>query len=293
MVLILGDLGLDVYWKVKENRKNPESEARLVNLESIEYCLGCAANVSKGLKRLGAQVELMGRIGIDNNSHILTQLVAQEKIKSSLRIYNDYRIPEKIRITTDQYLLRVDNEQIAEITEEQENSFFAAVKSSIDKYKVLVLSDYGKGLLTERLCQLVIGLARENGVFVITDPKKNGLNKYFNSNLITPNQNEASILSGKKQLKAMARYLCDHSEYVLVTMAAYGMNLYQDGELLEHYPALNHDNVRSVCGAGDGVISGIAYFISQGKSVQEAVRLTNPLVAEALTQKGTITHGLV
>src|SRR5690606_1964558 len=90
-----------------------------------------------------------------------------------------------------QQLVRIDDEQTNDLTFAEENDLIDHVKAIIaTKIDAIILEDYNKGLLTERVIQTIIEIANKNNIIVSVDPKKENFFAYKNVTLFKPNLKE-------------------------------------------------------------------------------------------------------
>ena len=69
---------------------------------------------------------------------------------------------KKIRfVSGNQQILRVDKESNQPISSKLETKILSIIKSKIEFFDVIVLSDYNKGLLTDKLLKNTIELSRK------------------------------------------------------------------------------------------------------------------------------------
>lgn len=284
-ICILGDVALDTYYYGTSTRISPEAPVPIVNLNSIEYSAGCAANAAVACKKLGGDVELISRIGSDLNGLRLTQILNQLHISNNLRIYNNYKTIEKLRIySNDTYTLRLDTEEITDLPGNHADGVVKYLEENIKKYSVFLLSDYGKGYLSKHFIQKLVDLAHKHGIFVIADPK-NEVSKYYGVDLLTPNKKELFDLSKCSDIDQGIQILLKSISNILLTKSEDGFSLYNKENVL-HWKSLI-ENPATVTGAGDILNAGIVYFLSIGKTLVEAIELTNPIIADALSRPGT------
>ena len=68
----------------------------------------------------------------------------------------------------------------------------AEFAQALERADVVVLSDYAKGVLTDRVLAGAIAAARAAGKPVIADPKRAGFAAYRGVDVLTPNEAEAA-----------------------------------------------------------------------------------------------------
>jgi len=160
---------------------------------------------------------------------------------------------------------------------------------------VVVISDYGKGVVTTRLAREVILRAREAGTPVVVDSKGRDYARYAGATVVTPNQQDAARaasvhIDGHDDLVAAVARLAAACEgaAVLVTRGADGMTLYEDGREVLHVDADARD-VFDVTGAGDTVVALLAVALGRGLGLHDAVRIANTAAGVVVGKLGTST----
>lgn len=275
-VLVVGDVMLDRYWFGDVNRISPEAPVPVVHVTREEYRLGGAANVALNVAALGAQAALMSVVGADEPARLLGGLLADAGIKAVLREESGLSTTVKLRVSgRSQQLLRIDFErQPARHTVSAMTDDFSAMAPG---YDAIIMSDYGKGGLSEVAAK--IAHARTAGIPVFVDPKGSDYTPYRGATVITPNRSELAQVVGhwsdEADLIGRAQRLRDelHLEALLLTRSEEGMTLFDSqGEL--HVRAEARE-VFDVTGAGDTSIAVLATLVAAGLSLREAVPLAN------------------
>jgi len=193
-LLVIGDLMIDHYLWGSCERISPEAPVQVVNVEHESSVLGGAGNVINNLRALGAQVDVISVIGGCEISDELKKLLADIKVNTEYLITQKDRITSKKSriIASQQQVVRYDRESTNEISSESQKSILDTFSCIIRNYDGILLSDYGKGVLTFELTQSLITIANENGKKVLVDPKGLDYSKYKGAYLLTPNKKEAS-----------------------------------------------------------------------------------------------------
>ena len=275
-ILVVGDVMLDRYWFGDVQRISPEAPVPVVRVRRSEERLGGAANVARNAAVLGARVALVGVVGDDEPGRSIEALARAVGIDCGL--VRDPELPTTIKLRVigrQQQLLRIDFEQAPGAQALARK--LEAVRARLADAQVLVLSDYGKGSLSE--IELLIADARAAGTDVIVDPKGDDYARYRGVTMLTPNRAELREVVGAwrdeddlvQRAQALRRSL--EIRYLLLTRSEEGMTLFSEaGEL--HVPAQARE-VYDVSGAGDTVVAVIAAMFAAGRPVDDAVRLAN------------------
>ncbi|MGL6170205.1 MAG: bifunctional heptose 7-phosphate kinase/heptose 1-phosphate adenyltransferase, partial [Fusobacteriaceae bacterium] len=197
-IAIIGDMMLDDYIIGIVERISPEAPVPVVRVVEEKFVLGGAANVASNLATLGAQTICYGVIGNDFNGERLIQTLKEKGIETSGIIKSKERptIVKRRIIGGHQQLLRIDWEDNKKISTEQENEIIENVRKNIGELDAVILSDYDKGVLTERVAKEIIKIAKENGKIITVDPKPKNVKNYKGATSMTPNRKEAMECMG-------------------------------------------------------------------------------------------------
>jgi D-beta-D-heptose 7-phosphate kinase/D-beta-D-heptose 1-phosphate adenosyltransferase len=195
VVMVVGDLMVDHYIWGDCTRISPEAPVQVVNVKQETENLGGSLNVINNLVSLGATVYAAGVIGDDMAGKSSVQRLQE------LRVNTEAVVVERNRPTTlksrvlasNHQIIRIDKENTSPINNATEDRIVAFIGKNIALFDIIILSDYGKGVLTQRVCQEIIGLAKNQKTKVLVDPKGTDYSKYYGAYLITPNKKEASL----------------------------------------------------------------------------------------------------
>ncbi|WP_339843349.1 bifunctional D-glycero-beta-D-manno-heptose-7-phosphate kinase/D-glycero-beta-D-manno-heptose 1-phosphate adenylyltransferase HldE [uncultured Halopseudomonas sp.] len=287
-VLVVGDVMLDRYWHGPTHRISPEAPVPVVKVEQIEDRPGGAGNVALNIAALGAPAWLVGVTGEDEAALSLRQRLNAAGVYCDFQAHSDRPTITKLRVMSrHQQLIRLDFE---EPFDTDGKAILESVRGLLDKVKVMILSDYGKGALVNH--QALIALAKERGVPVLADPKGKDFSIYRGATLITPNMTEFEAVVGhcsSEQMlveKGMALVEELQLDAMLVTRSEQGMTLLRRGEPALHMPARARE-VFDVTGAGDTVISTLAAALAAGEAMPNAVGLSNLAAGIVIGKLGT------
>ena len=298
-VLVVGDPILDQTYEGSTGRISPEAPIPVVQVRSSSFGLGGACNVAHNLARLGCPVELAAVVGDDEEGTILADLVASKGVGGGLIPSADRPTTKKVRILSSrQQMLRLDFENERPLSPEEEERLLKRVTGPfLDGFKGVVLSDYGKGVCTFRVCQGVIRECVDRGIPLIVDPKGTEWDKYRGASLVTPNLIELGEARGWKvpneddDIERAARELMDRFSLgsIVVTRSEKGLSLLS-ADTTFHEPARALE-VFDVTGAGDTVVAVLSAFISAGASMKDAARMANLAAGYVVGKVGTYAVG--
>ena len=282
-VLVVGDLMLDEFVWGKVDRISPEAPVPVVWTQDENSEPGGAGNVAANITALGGKVELVGVIGDDEKGRSLKSKLENRGIDTSGIISDESRLTaSKTRVIANkQQVLRIDNENMAPFNKRIASKIKASVKERISGIDILIVEDYGKGVITSDLLKYIIPLAKREKKIIAVDPKENHFMFYKGVNVITPNHKEAAFATGinitsDKDLHKSGDILlkklkCDT---VLITRGEEGMSIFKKGKKPVHIPTLAQE-VFDVSGAGDTVIGVFSLSLASGATSVQAAHIAN------------------
>jgi len=294
-ILVIGDLMIDHYLWGSCERISPEAPVQVVDISNETTVLGGAGNVINNLNALGANVSVCSVLGDDENGQELLKMLTEIGVNSeNIIIQNGRKTSKKSRIiAVSQQILRYDRESKNDIMALSVDAILNSITLNINIFDTIILSDYGKGVLTDKLCKQVILLASKHNVKVLVDPKGSDFSKYKGSYLLTPNKKEAVLATGieikddaslEKALLAL-KNKCD-LDISLITLSEDGIATFDNK--VEIFPTVAKE-VFDVTGAGDTVIASIAFALSVGKSIQETAAFSNLAAGVVVGKIGSAT----
>lgn len=281
-VLVVGDIMLDIYYQGEIDRISPEAPVPVFKHLKDRYVLGGAANVAANIAVAGQDVAVASVVGNDENGWKLKEMLHTYGISTEMLVYTDKVTTAKTRFlaNNNQQVMRLDDEDIAEISTETENELIFLIEKKIKEFDIVLISDYKKGLLTYRFTREIIKLFDKTGIKVVADIKDNRDGRYNGIFLIKPNKKELSDISGyelntdedisKASKDLLADTACD---YILTTLGAKGMLLVGKDDVIA-IPSVARD-VFDVTGAGDTAISYLAVCLANDYEISDAVKIAN------------------
>jgi len=294
-VAVVGDVILDHFHYGSVERISPEAPVPVLRLERADTMLGGAGNVVRNLKALGAHPSFATVVGKDSDGLVVAQLLAREGVADAAMVDDgSRRTSAKSRfMAAGQQVLRTDSETIFPLAPEIERSFIAAALAAVDDANVVVISDYGKGVLSDAVIRAVIAAAGKASKTVVVDPKGTAYERYRGADLITPNRRElfeatGMAVDGDDAIAIACRHLIDTYGFgaVLATRSGDGMTLLGADGALSHLEAEARE-VFDVSGAGDTVIATVAAALGAGATLEDAARLANVAAGIVVAKIGT------
>lgn len=291
---VIGDSMVDRFLWGRVDRISPEAPVPVVRLERETVKLGGAANVAANIRALGAEAVLCGVWGQDDAASQMRGLLAHHGIGAEGMVETPDR-PTTIKtriIAHSQQVVRADREDDQPLADHLVEALLDRLKAAgpLDGF---ILSDYGKGVLTESALSAVIAFARVAGKPVVVDPKKGDYSQYRGVTSLTPNQKEAEqacalSITDEESLATAGRTLLDRTEAeaVLITRGEHGMALFEAAGGVHHLPT-EATMVYDVTGAGDTVIAAYTTALAGGADFADAAALANHAAGLAVRELGT------
>lgn len=294
-VLVVGDLMLDRYWWGTVSRISPEAPVPIVRLKNSTFAAGGAANVAANVAGLGAEAFLVGLVGTDEEAKQFSEVLLQANVSADYLIFSENR-PTTVKtriIAHSQQVLRIDQEENNELSEQESVNYLQIISELINKTDIIILSDYAKGFLTEIILSSLITLAKEKDKPVLVDPKGKNYRKYAGATLLTPNKKEAAeacnIDEDQKELVETAgnKLISElNLSSLLITQGEDGMTLLQVGQEPVNLKA-SARKIFDVTGAGDTVIATLGVALGAGNSLEKSAEIANIAAGLVVEQVGT------
>lgn len=312
-ILVIGDIILDQYITGSVSRISPEAPVPIVLQEKFSDMPGGAANVANNLISLGSKVSIIGIVGKDKDGDRLKTLLKEKNIDVSGLFSDDNTVTAvKTRIIAQhQQVVRVDRERNIEIN----LKLFAKIKKflieNLKEFDAVIVSDYGKGVITKDLIHFVCDLAKKQNKIITVDPKVEHFDSYKNVTAITPNKKEAEnairyikIKAGEGHKleinidnltsnelveqagKALLKFL--DLESLLITLGENGMMVFEKNMNKVFHIPTRAQEVFDVSGAGDTVISVFTLALSSAATKLQAAELSNFAAGVVVGKMGAV-----
>ena len=293
--LVIGDVMLDRYVIGEVSRISPEAPVPVLTVKEEKSVAGGASNVALNLRSLGSSVETIGWFGADQKGNKLVEILstADVKVDTNFRFSSAPTISKSRVTASNQQICRVDREaHVADYSPDLRvlgDLLIPKVKTA----DAVIISDYGKGFVTNELLELVSSHAR----FVAIDPKPSRLLKYSGPDLLTPNRLEALELAGLSrethgpfpQIEVVDRIFERFAPKMLaITLGSEGMLLAKDGKIKSTIPTAARE-VFDVSGAGDTVIASLTMALVSGESFEHSAEFANLAAGVVVGKVGTAT----
>lgn len=291
---VIGDLMIDDYIIGSVERISPEAPVPVVSVKEERFVLGGAGNVINNLATLGVKTYCYGVIGDDLEGDRLKKALKLIGVDTEGLIRSEDRptIVKRRILGGNQQLLRIDWEDPTNINGVLEETILDSLKENIENIDAIILSDYDKGVLTERVAKEAIKLARKYGKIVTVDPKPSNIMNYIKASSMTPNKKEAlecAKLPKGTDIDTVGTTIREKLQLdnLLLTRSEEGVSLYSE-EGVANIPTFAKE-VYDVTGAGDTVISVYTLAKAAGATWEEAARIANTAAGVVVGKIGTST----
>jgi D-beta-D-heptose 7-phosphate kinase/D-beta-D-heptose 1-phosphate adenosyltransferase len=294
-ILVVGDLILDRYVDGKASRVSPEAPVLVFDFESERFLLGGACNVASNLRALGARTAVLGLIGEDGGGERLRGLLQDGDLDTSCLVVDPGRpTTRKTRyVSRTAQVLRVDEECRVAVSGAAESALLAVLEQRPFPWQAVLLSDYGKGVLTARVVQSAIAAARSVGGVSVVDPKGKDYSIYRGVDLLTPNREEAEAATGVAIKDAADLHLAARRLREITGTRTATITLGKDGIFFELEDGSHRilpteaRQVFDVTGAGDTVVAALTFCRTCGVDLEDSLRIANCAAGITVGKLGT------
>jgi rfaE bifunctional protein kinase chain/domain len=296
-VLVIGDLMLDRYVWGQVQRISPEAPVPVVHITRESVNAGGAGNVATNICALGGQVVVCGLIGKDQDGQrLLHELTTRGVGVAGVVTSSAATTISKTRIIAhSQQVVRLDRELQEESDSRGRKKLRALVHQHLRACDVVVVSDYGKGVVDTELLTMLTDMRKRQHFLYLIDPKRRNFAHYRGASLVKPNKEEAGLAAGieirdETALLQAGTHLLDlwQAEAILVSRGEEGMSLFKRAGQVQHFPTTARE-VFDVTGAGDTVLATCAVTLGAGASFEEATILANHAAGVVVGKVGTAT----
>jgi D-glycero-beta-D-manno-heptose-7-phosphate kinase len=293
-VLIIGDIMLDQYQRGLVERISPEAPVPIVKITEQVFKIGGAGNVAQNVATLGGCPTLVSICGADLYGDSLRDICDGLRVDSHLIRSPSRETTLKTRImAAHQQMLRVDRETTRKLDDLEFESLVTAVDRQIENFSTIILSDYGKGIISEKFLRWLGGRKRPDQR-IILDPKTCNFPYYTEFYCMTPNKKEASEgaempVSSREEILSAGKEIIKKRKLqsLVITLGAEGMAVFLPGQGVFHLPT-TAKKVFDVTGAGDTVIAVIALGLSSGLDLLSSCILANCAAGLVVGQVGAV-----
>ena len=298
-IVVVGDIMLDHFIKGAVSRISPEAPVPVVDVKQEFFVAGGAGNVAVNLAALDAQPVMISVVGSDLGGEMLKDFLRQRGVDvNGIAEDMDRPTTQKIRVMADQQqIVRFDRESKKIISSSLAATCMRNFEQAIATAQGVILSDYGKGMLSDQNIQKIITLCRKKHIPICVDPKIDNFKKYKNITCMTPNTKEAwegvgqAPKPGEAAIEQLGQKILKmlNADSILITRSAEGMSLFEKNTKKPYTVKATAKEVYDVTGAGDTVISVLTLALAAKASLKEASVLANYAAGIVVEKSGTAT----
>lgn len=298
-ILVIGDLMIDHYLWGDTSRISPEAPVQVIDVQDETSVLGGAGNVVNNLVALGSNVMVMSVLGDDENAEQLTSMLENINVRHYLILDETRKTTKKSRlIASAQQIVRYDIEYNDNISQECEATLSLKFLEIVSQFDLVILSDYGKGVLTNTLVSKIMFVLNNSDTKVLVDPKGKDYTKYRGAYLLTPNKDEAQnatniIIKDDESLKMALKKLHNNAslQIPMITLSEDGIAILDENNNVIIKPTVAKE-VFDVTGAGDTVIASLGYCLAQNKNIYDSMEFANLAAGVVVSKIGSATASL-
>lgn len=295
-VLVIGDVMLDKFRYGTVTRISPEAPVPVMRVASERTMLGGAGNVLANLVALRCGCGLIAVVGADDAGRHCRQMIEALGVDPDLLVTAPTRVTTlKTRLVSgSQQLLRCDEEDTSPIDPTIEAQLIDRFDRALSGYTAVAISDYAKGVLSDRVLRHVIDRCRDANIPVVVDPKRRDLGAYAGVAVIKPNRSELAAFVGTSCADLSASRIAAQQAMeatgaaILLTLSEDGMALFRPGSAMQHFHATATE-VYDVSGAGDTALAIFSAGIASGMAMEESAMLANAGAGAVVRKLGTAT----
>jgi D-glycero-beta-D-manno-heptose-7-phosphate kinase len=296
-ILVVGDVMLDHYIWGDATRISPEAPVPVIDIARDSWTAGGAANVAINIAGLGAKCTVFGFIGKDADGVRLKGILKERGVDALATPGEGMTIVKTRVMVQHQQLCRLDRESAPTAYAVEPAQAARVLTKAIKACDAVVLSDYAKGLLDDRLVSLVTKIAHVERKFIALDPKPKHPLRFSGLDLITPNKREALQLAGIEPAPGSpfpAATVCARlderygSKNIVITLGEDGMLLSAAGKVIKTIPTAARE-IYDVSGAGDTALAGLVLALTSGAGLEEAAHFANAAAGVVVAKLGTAT----
>lgn len=299
-VVVAGDLVADEFLYGRIDRVSREAPVLILRYDAADVVPGGAGNAAANVRSLGGVVDIVGVAGRDEAGNRLVASLSAGRRQPGIVRPPGFATPVKTRIlaggvhSAKQQVVRIDRSGTP-IDRRTAGRVESALARALGRARVLVVSDYGSGLLSPAVLSRALARARRRHPPLVLVDSRYRLGEFRGATACTPNESEVEALYGVRigddmaMLERCGRDLLARlgAKAVLVTRGSRGMALFEPGRPADHIGIVGSDQIVDVTGAGDTVIAAFALALAAGAPFGAAARLANHAGAAVVMKRGT------
>lgn len=285
-VVVIGDVMLDRYIRGACERVSPEAPVPVVLVEEEEETFGGAGNVAVNLAMFSPDkdITLVGAVGpsTDSSSRRLHSLSSLYHIDANFYSVLDCTTSKVRVVANGQQVVRFDYD--GQLTQPFRSEWVSHATKGAES---VILSDYGKGVVSKEVCDAAIW----SGARVFVDPKDGDWEKFCGVFCIKPNAHEFKSYVGRNwnevDLFHVLSEICLSLDIqcVFLTLGKKGAVLYRKSWSALHVIGSRQVDVFDVSGAGDTALA--VFAVSQSLGIKKAADVACVAASLVVQKPGT------
>jgi D-beta-D-heptose 7-phosphate kinase/D-beta-D-heptose 1-phosphate adenosyltransferase len=300
-VVVIGEAMLDRYLEGTTERLCREAPVPIVAVTSRREAPGGAANTALNARALGAKVHFLSVLGQDEDADLLRRSLERAGVDVQVLLQDPARrtLSKQRVVASSQVLVRFDQGSTSAIDVALERALIDRLWELVPRCDVVMVSDYGYGILTPRVIAALGDLQGRAERVVVVDAKDLAAYRRTGLTAVKPNYEEAAgLLALRDQPRqGRAEAIAAQSEKVLgitgarvaaVTLDTEGAVVLERGRPpYRTYAQPEHDS--RATGAGDTFLAALGLALAAGAETPAAADLASAAAAVVVGKDGTAT----
>jgi len=301
-VLVIGDLMLDEYVYGSTDRISREAPVLILSFNGSMLMPGGAGNACANVSSLGATALPVGVVGGDEPGVRLLSILEGSGISTAnIAACSGFETVQKTRILaggfhcSKQQVIRIDRGKRTGLAAREKGRLLDTALDLVPRVDAVLFSDYGYGVVSEKVRREVMKLAKAKGKIVCVDSRFE-LSKFRGATVATPNEAEAGPAAGirikdRATLVAAGNRLLSRMglRSLIITQGGSGMTAFEKGGPVIHVPIFGSDEIADVTGAGDTVAAAVSLSLCSGATVKETSCIATYSGSIVVMKRGTAT----
>ena len=299
-VVVLGDALLDVYMDGEAERLCREGPVPVVRVTSRVTLPGGAANAAVNVSALGASARIVSAVGEDSDGDVLRAGIEASGVEAAGLVASGRRPTLSLhRLSArSQLLVRFDDGSREAIEGETEEQLIEKLDEALEDADAIVLSDYGYGVVTPRVVEVLAEHQARYPRVLVVDSKKPARFRHLRPTAVKPNWGEAVQILGAGELDGVSERadgIATHGERLLeltgaqiaaVTLDSEGALVFERGRP-PHRTYAQGRTGSGATGAGDTFVSALTLALAAGAHTPAAAEVASAAAAVVVEKERT------
>jgi D-beta-D-heptose 7-phosphate kinase / D-beta-D-heptose 1-phosphate adenosyltransferase len=302
-IIVIGDAILDCYLEGFSDRLCREAPVPVVTVTNSEYVPGGAANTAVNVCSLGGKVTFISAIGDDGDGSLLHQELSRRGVSSKHLIVQPSRqtLAKQRVMASSQILVRFDSGTTDAIDEYTEQALIDELERRYPECDAAIVSDYGYGILTERVIDKLSQLQARHKRVLVVDAKNLAAYRHIGTTAVKPNYEQVLKLLNIPPLKvgsnvkSRIEQILPYGDRILeltgakiaaVTLDTEGGIIFERGS--QPHRTYTQPTIQSrTAGAGDTFVSALTLALAASATTPQAADFAATAAAVVVGKDGT------